>query len=47
LRLYAKHLATLGFAIPYEEQDGAYQRYTGDNSIPGKGEILIWKSVTA
>ena len=47
LRLYAKHLGTLGFAIPYEEQDGAYQRYTGDTSIPGKGEILIWKSVTA
>ena len=47
LRLYAKHLGALGFAIPYEEQDGAYQRYTGDTSIPGKGEILIWKSVKA
>lgn len=47
LRLYAKHLGTLGFTIPYEEQDGAYQRYTGDTSIPGKGEILIWKSVKA
>jgi formylmethanofuran dehydrogenase subunit C len=45
LRLYAKHLSALGFAIPYEERDGAYQRYTGDTSIPGKGEILIWKSV--
>ena len=43
LRLYAKHLATLGFTIPYEDQDGAYQRYTGDTSIPGKGEILVWK----
>jgi formylmethanofuran dehydrogenase subunit C len=47
LRLYAKYLGTLGFTIPYEEQDGAYQRYTGDTSIPGKGEILIWKSVKA
>ena len=39
----AKHLSTLGFTIPYEEQDGAYQRYTGDASVPGKGEILVWK----
>ena len=47
LRLYAKHLRTLGFTIPYEDQDGAYQRYTGDTAIPGKGEILVWKSVKA
>jgi formylmethanofuran dehydrogenase subunit C len=43
LRLYARHLDTLGFSIPYDEQDGAYQRYTGDASVPGKGEILIWR----
>lgn len=43
LRLCARHLSTLGFSIPYEEQDGAYQRYTGDASVPGKGEILVWK----
>jgi formylmethanofuran dehydrogenase subunit C len=43
LRLYAKHLSTLGFTIPYEEQDGGYQRYTGDAAVPGKGELLIWK----
>jgi len=43
LRLYARHLSTLGFAIPYEEQKGAFQRYTGDTSVPGKGEILVWK----
>jgi formylmethanofuran dehydrogenase subunit C len=43
LRLYAKHLRTLGVSIPYEEQDGAYQRYTGDASVPGQGEILVWK----
>jgi formylmethanofuran dehydrogenase subunit C len=43
LRLYAKHLSTLGFSIPYEERDGGYQRYTGDSSVPGKGEILVWK----
>lgn len=43
LRLYAKHLAPLGFAIPTNEQDGAYQRYSGDSSVPGKGEILVWQ----
>jgi formylmethanofuran dehydrogenase subunit C len=43
LRLYAKHLSTLRFTIPYEERDGAYQRHTGDTSVPGKGEILVWK----
>jgi hypothetical protein len=42
LRLYARHLETFGFTIPYDEQDGGYQRYTGDASVPGKGEILIW-----
>jgi formylmethanofuran dehydrogenase subunit C len=43
LRIYAKHLQTMGFAIPQEDQAGAYQRYTGDTSVPGKGEILIWR----
>jgi formylmethanofuran dehydrogenase subunit C len=43
LRLYAKHLHTLGFSIPTE--DGSYQRYTGDTAVPGKGEILLWQPV--
>ena len=42
LRLYARHLAALGFPIPYEDRDGAYQRYSGDACVPGKGEILVW-----
>ena len=42
LRPYAKHLATLGVSLPYDEQLGAYRRFSGDSSIPGKGEILIW-----
>jgi formylmethanofuran dehydrogenase subunit C len=42
LRLYAKHLSTFGIAIPYDDRAGAYQRYTGDASVPGKGEILVW-----
>jgi formylmethanofuran dehydrogenase subunit C len=43
LRLYAKNLHEKGFNLPYEAQTGAYQRYTGDSSVPGKGEILIWQ----
>ena len=23
---------------------GAYERYTGDNAVPGKGEILVWRA---
>jgi formylmethanofuran dehydrogenase subunit C len=43
LRLYARHLQTLGVALPVEEREGTYQRYTGDTSVPGKGEILVWQ----
>ncbi len=43
LRLYAKSLQGMGFSIPYDDQTGAYQRFTGDTSVPGKGEILIWR----
>ena len=32
-----------GSAIPYDAKDGGYQRYTGDTSVPGRGEILVWK----
>ncbi len=44
LRLYAKHLQALGCLIPYDVQAGSYERYSGDASVPGKGEILIWQS---
>src|SRR5947209_17347048 len=35
LRIYAKHLQTLGISIPHDGKDGAYRRYTGDASVPG------------
>jgi formylmethanofuran dehydrogenase subunit C len=44
LRLYAKHLLALGFSLPSGSSDGAYRRYTGDTSVPGKGEILVWQA---
>jgi formylmethanofuran dehydrogenase subunit C len=47
LRLYAKHLRSLGVSIPYEDQKGAYERYLGDTSVPGKGEILVWRPLAS
>ena len=46
LRMYAKHLHTLGVSISIEPQDGVFRRYTGDVSVPGKGEILVWQPRT-
>lgn len=43
LRLYARHLQAFGFSIPVDEDRGTYRRYTGDTSVPGKGEILVWQ----
>jgi len=43
LRLYAKHLQTQGFSIPYQVSDGAYQLYSGDAAVSRKGEILLWQ----
>ena len=47
LRIYAKHLRTFGLSIPIETKDGVYQRYTGDNAVPGKGEIFVWQPATS
>ena len=43
LRVYAKHLQTLGLTIPLDPKQGAYRRYAGDAAVPGKGEILVWQ----
>jgi formylmethanofuran dehydrogenase subunit C len=42
LRIYSAYLSSLGITLPFDERRGAYRRYTGDTSVPGKGEILIW-----
>jgi formylmethanofuran dehydrogenase subunit C len=43
VNVYARHLANLGITLPYASQAGSYARYSGDRSVPGKGEILVWK----
>jgi formylmethanofuran dehydrogenase subunit C len=40
--LLAKHLTALGVTIPAAGNDGMFRRYTGDTSVLGRGEILVW-----
>lgn len=46
LRMYATELAKFGFQLPVDPKTGSYVRYTGDTSVPGKGEILAWQPFT-
>lgn len=44
VRIYARHLQeTIGLTIPHDTAAGSYERYCGDTSVPGKGEILVWQ----
>jgi formylmethanofuran dehydrogenase subunit C len=47
LSLYSRRLKELGVTLPYAPQDGAYDLYSGDASVPGKGEILVWDAHSA
>ena len=43
LNVYARQLKDIGVDLPFERSAGTYQRYAGDHSVPGKGEILVWQ----
>lgn len=44
MSIYAKFLqAELGVSLPENADSGLYQRYVGDVSVPGKGEIFVWQ----
>jgi formylmethanofuran dehydrogenase subunit C len=43
LVLLARQLAQLGIELPVDGRAGAYDLYSGDSSVPGKGEILVWR----
>jgi len=43
----SKQLASLGVALPFDAQAGAYQRFLGDTAVVGKGEILVWNAHAA
>jgi formylmethanofuran dehydrogenase subunit C len=47
LRLYQRHLASHGFALPSDFSAATFARYSGDTSVPGKGEILVLQATTA
>jgi formylmethanofuran dehydrogenase subunit C len=40
----ARQLASLGLSLPFDPQAGTYQRFLGDTSVVGKGEILVWNA---
>ena len=40
--LYSCWLAKLGIDLPYRPDQGRYEIFHGDASVPGKGEILVW-----
>lgn len=42
LGVLGKHLGSLGINLPLELVGGTYQRFLGDTSVKGKGEILVW-----
>jgi hypothetical protein len=29
--------------VPCDAAQGSFKRYSGDTSVPGKGEILVWQ----
>jgi formylmethanofuran dehydrogenase subunit C len=43
INLLAVHLRSLGIHLPYSSAEGVYRFYSGDLSVPGKGEILVWQ----
>ncbi|HVX13684.1 MAG TPA: formylmethanofuran dehydrogenase subunit C [Pirellulales bacterium] len=43
LNIYARRLREWGVSLPHAVDKGRYDCYTGDASVPGKGEILIWQ----
>jgi formylmethanofuran dehydrogenase subunit C len=47
LSLYWRRLEALGFLVPDGVRDGAYLRHVGDSSVPGKGEVLVWRGIPA
>jgi formylmethanofuran dehydrogenase subunit C len=43
LNLYARRLREWNVSLPYAVENGCYDCYSGDASVPGKGEIFIWR----
>lgn len=37
-----KHISQFGIKLPNAANEGTYRLYSGDLSVPGKGEIFVW-----
>jgi formylmethanofuran dehydrogenase subunit C len=44
VNLLAQHVRQFGIRLPCSPTEGSYQLYSGDLSVPGKGEILVWRA---
>jgi formylmethanofuran dehydrogenase subunit C len=44
LPIFSRYLRTLGVNLPCDPDAGTYEVYSGDTSVPGKGEILLWRA---
>jgi len=44
LGIYARFLTRLGVDLPHDPAAGRYELFSGDSSVPGKGEILVWRA---
>jgi formylmethanofuran dehydrogenase subunit C len=44
LQLFSQYVGQFGIQLPRISDGGSYSTYRGDQSIPGKGEILVWNS---
>ena len=43
VNIYSHHLKQFGIALPSDTTQGTFGFYSGDLSVPGKGEILVWQ----
>jgi formylmethanofuran dehydrogenase subunit C len=43
LGIFTRRLRDLGVNLPCAASEGAYDRFSGDAAVPGKGEILVWR----
>lgn len=43
INVIARHIEQFGVKLPYAANEGIYRLYSGDLSIPGKGEIFVWQ----
>ncbi len=43
IRVLARNLEALGIRLPFDPREGSYRLYSGDSSMPGKGEIFVWQ----